>query len=254
MQRLLLNGLAGKHNGLAWLGEVVRQLTYRPYEAPENFPKSFNYQQIKNALGTPASIPDQQHPIAIGTFAPWYVSIAHMQQWLDALPQGQYWQGHLLHRAALADTLSGLNIRHLMIVRDPRVVLASLLLEPEILPQFMRADIVQCSMEQRLDYFCEGGLLKQAQLKILPFQGFFQHILDWKQDKNSFFIKYEDAQSPTKVAELLAYLKQDETLAETCAALPSASSYYDWKSQLEGELVIRIENYCAPLCQQIAYD
>jgi len=245
MKRLFLNGLAGRPNGLGWLSQAVEQLGYEKFAAPDGLPKSFNYMQIKNALGNPATEPSAENTIAVGTFAPWYLSNATMNAWLQPLDVHHYWQGHVLWSETFATLLKTLDYKQIVILRDPRVVIGNMLWEDEKLPNFFKLDFADWSIQQRLSCLCEGGHLPKANVTLAPFKDFYLQMLAWQHDENTLLLHLEAVQSTTTLKDLLVYLECEEHIQKLEMLSKNAATQQDWHHHLDTSTVQYIETYCA---------
>ncbi|MFK5970132.1 MAG: sulfotransferase domain-containing protein [Candidatus Marithrix sp.] len=283
--RILINSLP--KSGTHLLTKAVEIFDYKEYSTNRgyikrvsdaigfNTPKYFNYRQAKDSLKKKSKANTK---IAIGAFTPYFVNQPTMQYWLNTVQYGQYIQGHIPFHSALTPIITGLNYRHLVIIRDPRAVVASLI--PFILnaqssgmgTHFLYEDFKSMSITQQLNFIFEGGHASKANVEVTSFIDVYQSILAWRNEPNCLLIHFEDLvgeqgggntdKQANVVKELAEYLNIDFD-AKIAAKLnqiynPSARTFRigkidSWKDSMDTENVEYLIEYCAELCNEAGY-
>ncbi len=283
--RILINSLP--KSGTHLLTKAIEIFDYKEYYTNRgyvkrvldsvgfNTPKYFNYKQAKNSLKKKSRIKQE---IAIGAFTPYFVNQLTMQYWLDTIPYGQYIQGHIPFHSALTPIITGLNYRHLVIIRDPRAVVASLI--PFILnaqssgmgTHFLYDDFKSMSTTQQLYFILEGGHATKANVEITGFIDVYRSILAWRNEPNCLLVRFEDLigeqgggnidKQENVVKELAAYLNIDfdNNISSKLNQIynPSARTFRigkidSWKNSMDAESVEYLIEYCAELYNEIGY-
>lgn len=202
-QRLLLNSMP--KSGTHLLTQVVNLLGYRDFGAHASL-----WARLKDraGLGTPVVLAhlrvkrnwqrriaalgnrgDQTIPIDVTM--PVQVPVKLAQRWLSAIPAGCYISGHLPWTETTADLMRTNQLRHLVIIRDPRDVLVSFVhfvLRPE---HILSRDFRDLSPDQRLILAMEGGRGPQSGYPITGLRHAFTSILAWQSEHDVLFLRFE---------------------------------------------------------------
>lgn len=122
---------------------------------------------------------------------------------------------HLFHRPVLASTLSDLNIKHLLIIRDPRDILCS---EVEYLTHmapwhamhkhFIRLD----NLDDRIALGIQGIQKENTDITYDRIEFRIGNYLGWLDDPHCFVVRYEDLNGEnksSKVREIIDHLIPD---------------------------------------------
>ena len=283
--RVLVNSLP--KSGTHLLTRAVEIFGYQEYATHRGYlkrmldslgfstPKYFNYKQAKNSLKKGKSTDDQ---IAIGAFTPYFVNQPTMQYWLNTIPYAQYIQGHIPFTPTLTQIITKLNYFHLVIIRDPRAVVASLL--PFILnaqntgmgTHFLADDFKPMSPIQRLKFVLEGGYAPKAKVKVDSFIEVYHSMLAWRNEPNCLLVRFEDLvgeqgggntdnqKNVVKKIALHLEIKFDEDISSKLNQIynPSARTFRigkidGWKNSMDLESTEYLTEYCKPICDEAGY-
>ncbi len=282
--RILVNSLP--KSGTHLLAKAVKTFGYQDYftsslPIPDNlstYPKFLNHRQALNALkNEPSQNLDAENTIGIGSLHLCQVTESVLENWLSVIPQGYYLQGHIPENAHLSLILNKLNYRHLMIIRDPRAVIASLI--PFITQakntlfkaHFLEADFIKMSLEQRFDFILKGGYAEQADLEIEDFKHVYRSFYQWKNHPNCLLLRFEDligeqgggkkASQHKALIDIAHYLDIELKAVESHASRlfdPTVTTFRigkidSWKETLAPKLINKLTDYCEPLCQELGY-
>ena len=284
--RILVNSLP--KSGTHLLTRAVELFGYKEYAANldqtkkarnaagQGTPLYLNYRQAKNSLKKGEVT--GENSIGIGAFSPYFVTQATVEYWLDAIPHGQYIQGHVPFTPKLAPIIGKLGYLHVFIIRDPRAVIASLI--PFILDaqatgmgaHFLWDDFREMSPKQRLHFILEGGYAPKAGVKVENFADVYRSMLAWRDDPDCLPVCFEDlvgeqgggsiGQQEKTIKEIAAHLgvEFDENIRSKLAEIYDTSSRTfrvgkidAWKDSMDAESVEYIIEYCKPLCDEAGY-
>ncbi|MCK5926261.1 MAG: sulfotransferase domain-containing protein, partial [Methylococcales bacterium] len=163
----------------------------------ENFPRFLNHRQAINASGNTVSSAEN-NTIGIGSLHLHPVTASDLQDWLEIVPENNYIQGHIPENTVFNQLLQTLNYRHLIIIRDPRAVIASLVpfvnnaKNTLFKAHFLGDDFLKMSLEERFDFILTGGYAEQAQLQVKSFKAVYQSFYQWRDHSNCLLLKFED--------------------------------------------------------------
>ena len=283
--RVLVNSLP--KSGTHLLTRAIEIFGYKEYVTNRGYvkkmfdslglrtPKYFNYRQAKDSLKKGKNTNDQ---IAIGAFTPYFVNQPTMQYWLNTIPCGQYIQGHIPFTPTLTPLITELNYYHLVIIRDPRAVVASLL--PFILnaqstgmgTHFLADDFKPMSPIQRLKFVLEGGYAPKAKVKVDSFIEVYHSMLAWRNEPNCLLVRFEDLvgeqgggntdnqKNVVKKIALHLEIKFDEDISSKLNQIynPSARTFRigkidGWKNSMDLESTEYLTEYCKPICDEAGY-
>jgi hypothetical protein len=283
--RVLVNSLP--KSGTHLLTRAIEIFGYKEYSTHRGYirrmldslgfstPKYFNYRQAKDSLKKGKSTDNK---IAIGAFTPYFVNQPTMRYWLNTVPYGQYIQGHIPFTPALTPIITELNYFHLVIIRDPRAVVASLI--PFILNaqstgmgvHFLANDFKAMSPMQRLHFVLEGGYASKAEVKVDSFIEVYRSMLAWHNEPNCLLVRFEDLvgeqgggntdKQKNVVTNIASYLdvKFDEDISSKLSQIynPSARTFRigkidGWKNSMDLESIEYLTDYCKPLCSEAGY-
>ncbi|HCU54213.1 MAG TPA: sulfotransferase, partial [Gammaproteobacteria bacterium] len=280
-RRVLVNSLP--KSGTHLLTKAVSNLGYREYGQQRGYldtlcvrlgrgtPWLLNYRQAQAGRKHPRR--DETDSIRIGALTEYRVNPATLHHWLQRLETGSYIQGHMPFSPDLPPLLAQLDFRHLLIMRDPRAVLASLLHYipnahlTDMGPHFLAADFADLSPAQQLALLLDGGHAPRARLEILPFATVFRSLAAWRADSTCLLVRFEDL---VGIQGGGSAERQAQTLHRIAAHLgletAPAGEVYDreartfrqgqvdgWRRSLDADAVHRIQTYCAPLCAELEY-
>lgn len=188
--RLLANSFP--KGGSTLLAETIELLSYKNHIPTAGMPKAFNYKEARDALHNIRYTENIKEKVAISPFAPWYAECKKFRSWLNDVRPDHYIFGHLPWVPVLDSLIEELNFRHLVIIRDPRSILASLIFEGNITPRFLSADLESMSLSQRLAFMISGGYVLQADATIQSFTDSYISMLGWRNDKNCLVVRFEE--------------------------------------------------------------
>ncbi|MFK5970139.1 MAG: hypothetical protein QM487_08500 [Candidatus Marithrix sp.] len=263
--RVLVNSLP--KGGPHLLMSTVEILGYEKYlPKTDKIPESLSNKNVKNALQNNKHIDKPE--VTITPFAPLYVDKTTIRFWLDSVPDGQYISGHIPWTSALANVIADLDYRQILIIRDPRALIAAIIFDPSVTPRFLTNDFEAMSLSQRLTFMLNGGYAPKAKVTIKSFAEIYRSILAWQNDSNCLLIRFEnlvDAPNGGQIEQqvvknIASYLNLDNipTTRLTEIADPNAKTFKidqidKWKSIIESVSLERIMEYCEPLCQEAGY-
>ena len=266
--RVLANSLP--KSGSALLAETVEMLGYKNHIPNQGMPKAFNYKEAKDALNNIRQLSDIEKKIAISPFAPWYADQKTFRCWLDGVLPGHYIFGHLPWTSALSPLTAELNFLHIVIIRDPRAVLASLIFEGGIIPRFLSSDFETMSLTQRLNFMSEGGYAQKADAKISNFADIYRSMLAWRKDNNCMVVRFEELVGErgrdsliNAVKSIASYLNtgfsEDIFVKLNSPDAPWTKRFRTdqpdkWKDSMDEEHVKHIHEYCQTLCREAEYE
>jgi hypothetical protein len=256
-------------SGSSVLAETVEMLGYKNHIPSQGTPKAFNYKVAKDALHNRRDTKDTERKVAVSPFAPWYVEQETFRHWLDAVLPGHYIFGHLPRTSALSSLIADLNYRHVVIIRDPRAVLASLIFEEGIIPRFLIPDLEPMSLTQRLNFMSEGGYAPKADATLGSFADIYRSMLAWRNDKNCLAVRFEElvgehGREPQRraIKTMGSYLdvQFDEDIFVKINS-PDASwaqrfrtdQLDKWKNSMDEEHIEHITEYCQTICREAGY-
>jgi len=287
--RVFVNSLP--KSGTHLLSKAIEIFGYKEYMSNRNYvkrvlnhfgfgtPKAFSYEEAKKASKNKHQKIEATN-ISIGVLSPYYVNQYEIRHWLSHIPHGQYFFGHVPWTPLLGPILTDLNYRHLVIIRDPRAVLASVIaaiVEPRfkrIGRQFLKADFRRMSPLQRLNFILEGknSVPKKADIKVNSFADAYRSILAWRNDPNCLLVHFEDlvgeqgggnVEKQRSIVENIAShlnIQFDDAIAAKLTEIynPSARTFRmgkidGWKQSMEPASIERLNEYCEPLCNEAGY-
>jgi len=283
--RILINSLP--KSGTHLLTKTVEIFGYKEYSTNRgnikkafdsigfSTPKYFNYRQAKDSIKKQSNLAAE---IAIGAFTPYFVNQPTMQYWLNTIPYGQYIQGHIPFIPILTPIITELNYLHLIIIRDPRAVVASLI--PFILTakssgmgtHFLYEDFKSMSATQRLHFILAGGYAPKAKVEVNGFLAVYRSMLAWDNKPNCLLVRFEDLvgkqgggdtdkqENVVKNIALFLGIKYDANIAAKVSQIynPSARTFRigkiaSWKNSMDEESIEYLIEYCEPLCHEAGY-
>lgn len=129
--------------------------------------------------------------IPIDVTLPVQVPINLAQEWLEAIPPGQFLSGHLPWTEATAQLLRTAHLKHLMIVRDPRDVLVSYLHFVTKPQHPLSKDFLSLSPDQRFHLALDGGPGPHSGRQIVGLRQAFASILEWQREPDVLITSFE---------------------------------------------------------------
>jgi hypothetical protein len=140
--------------------------------------------------------PLDEESITVGAISPVLLQERLLRRWLSRLPQRLQFLGHVPYSPAMAELLRELGYRHVVIVRDPRDVLVSLLhylLHPA---HELSGDLLSLAPEQRLSLLVDGGVAPLSGRKIRGVGGAMRSMLEWSRSPDALVVRFEDLVGP----------------------------------------------------------
>ncbi|MBF0240764.1 MAG: sulfotransferase domain-containing protein, partial [SAR324 cluster bacterium] len=242
-------------------------------------PRYFNYRESHKSLKIGKFDPDAvEDNIGIGAFSPYYVNQVTFRFWLNNVQKGRYIQGHIPWTPGITPVITDLAYHHLVIIRDPRAVVASLL--PFILDawktgmgsHFLEADFKTMSPIQRLNFILEGGYAPLAKVEIKSFAEVYRSMLAWRNQPNSLFMRFEDLvgeqgggdidQQKITVEKIASFLRipfdkevenRLKTVYDTSSRTFRTGKIDGWKTSMDSEIVDHLNKSCEALCNEAGY-
>ena len=241
-------------------------------------PRFLNHRQVLNALENERIEKlDYKVSIGIGSLHLCQIPDNILKHWLEVIPEGYYLQGHIPENANLSPILDALNYHHLVIIRDPRAVIASLI--PFVInakntafaTHFLENDFLKMTLEQRFDFILEGGYAEQADLKIKDFNQVYRSFYQWNQHSNCLLLRFEDLigeqgggqkdlqhEALTRISNYLEIELDDLPFQSKKLFDPNVRTFRigkidSWKQTLTPSLVEKLTHYCEPLCKELGY-
>jgi len=286
--RILINSLP--KSGTHLLTQAIEIFGYQEYATHLSYlkkmmnfwglgpPRFLSYGAAKTALKKTMTSGSHPPDIRVGPFTSYYVNQPTIHYWLNSIPPGQYIQGHLPWSEALVPMLTGLNYRHLVIIRDPRAVIASFIpfvlnaYQTDMGPHFLEQDFKSMSFRQQLEFVLTGGYAPKAGVEVRPFTEVFRAVLAWRNQPGCLFLRFEELVGPqgggsleqqvAVVRNIAAHLQVpfDEQIAARIKEIynPAARTFRigkidGWKQTIAADDLVRLNHYCEELCQEAGY-
>lgn len=204
------------------LGSALQLLGYRKYAKVEDnaleddtSPSAFNYLEAKIALNgrkTQAG----EGMVGISPFSPCHLEQSLVQDCLSRLANDEYIPAHIPWTPALPAALEESNCRHIMIIRDPRSLLLSLLFDTHPMPRFLIEPFASMSPETQLEFMLSGGKVPQSEMVLQPFVDVFNSMQAWQDSASCLIVRFEDLAGPQSGG---SSQQQNDTLAKISAFL-----------------------------------
>lgn len=281
MKRVFVNSMP--KSGTHLLIKAIQLLGFREHFADDveldrpdrPVPMFLNYREVKQALVYQPGIPSEP-AVGIGTLAPVPVPMSVLERWFDALSPGQFILGHIMADEQLAKLLESLHVQHVLILRDPRAVLVSLLhfisdsrQMPH--PHFLREEFKDLSRLEQLLRLLIGGEQPKSGVVTLPFCQAYLRMLDWTHTPGATLVRYEDLVGPSGGGTTH---QQRDTFARVAQAIGVetrvtsllAAQLYDtstrtfrlgtidrWRAELDAECLALVQEHCTPLLKAAGY-
>lgn len=179
------------------LSSALALLGYQKYAGSDihGTPAAFNYREAKKALKGKKTKAGE-NMIGISPFAPCYVDQALMHDWLTILASDEYIMAHIPVSTALSVAMKGVNNRHIVIIRDPRSLLLSLLFDTHPMPRFLMEPFAQLSAEEQLNFMLSGGQVPQSGMVLKPFAEMYHSMMSWLDRTDCLVVRFEDLVGP----------------------------------------------------------
>lgn len=283
LNRVLVNSLP--KSGTHLLEKAVKLLGYKSYMDERSLIKRI---RDRAGVGSPRflarvdamhceskwnlverNVPSPEYPIAMGVFSPFYVSSNSVSNWLQSVAPGQYIKGHVPYNEVFSEKLRELNYSHLLILRDPRAVIASKIdyvLNARNLKHFLEDDFKGKSIDERFEFLLFGGTTRDKKIRSLGLSDVFGSMMEWASDDRTLIILFEDLiggagggsrdQQARVVKRLSDFLKLEctpnfEAISEKIFDRGSptfrSGKIDGWKNSLSERQLEMIEKYCEPL-------
>ncbi len=260
---VLTNSLS--RGGELLLAETIEMLGYQDTEAHTRL----NYKNARIRLNNNRNDTDIGNKIVISPYSPWYFKPSVFKKWLTAFPSRQGISVHIPQTQVLAPILEELNYRHILIMRDPRALLASILFIDELPLYFLHSDFETLTPSQRLRFIAEGGYAEKAQATVVSFAKVYRSMLAWKNSEDCLMVSYEalvgdlgfqqQKQALTNIADYLE-TSFDEAIFEqlnrdnaSWKAHLKVNQLKEWEDIMGLENLNYIMDYCQPLCYEAGY-
>jgi hypothetical protein len=258
------------------LGSALQCLGYRKYVKADtdNSPAAFNYLEARQAL--------QQHPpqtgkdlIGISPFAPCYAEPALMAAWLSGVQRDEYIPAHIPWSPALPAVMPEVNCRHIVILRDPRALLLSLLFDSHPMPRFLIRPFAAMSAEAQLEFMLSGGAVAESEMTLQAFASVYRSMLKWQDCAGCLVVRYEDLSGPqgggsqqqqwAALQQMAAFLDlpvltRDTSTPARLATItdPSVGVFRtdqaaQWSDTVGEKLVKRVMHGCQALAEEAGY-
>ncbi len=260
---VLTNSLS--RGGELLLAETIEMLGYKDTEAQTRL----NYKNAKILLNNDRNNMDIENKIVISPYSPWYFKPSVFKKWLKAFPLGQGISVHIPETQVLAPILDELNYRHILIMRDPRALLASILFIDELPLYFLHADFKILTPSQRLKFIAEGGYAKKAQATVVSFAEVYRSMLAWKNSTDCLMVSYEELigdlgfqiqkQALKNIANYLNTTFSDDIFEQLNRVDSSWKQHLkidqleEWKMIMSLDDLDYLLSYCQPLCHEAGY-
>ncbi len=273
-ERILVNSFP--KSGTHLLARAVENLGYREYGRCEgaqdaDTPWLLNHRQAQTGRKCPQAA--EHDSIRIGALTEFSVNPATLSDWLQQLKPDCYILGHLPFSSALPPLLNALGFGHIVILRDPRAVLTSLL---HFIPRahqsgmgahFLAADFAGWNVAQQLDLLLDGGYAPKAGVEIQPFAAAFRSLAAWCDVSGCLSVRFEDligaqgggdAVRQQQALRLIAgYLEckpnSDLDVYDSQARTFRQGQTQSWRKSLGAASANRIHAYCVKLCAELGY-
>lgn len=114
-----------------------------------------------------------------------------LQAWLAGIHPGTYLSGHLPWHDKTADIVRTNGLKHMVIVRDPRDVLISFVHFVRRPQHILSKDFRSLTLDEQLLLALQGGT-GPAGTSIVGMTAGFSTILNWTQEADVLFVRFED--------------------------------------------------------------
>ena len=255
------------------LTSALQLLGYQKFLGAEQYhsPAAFNYLEAKKALqGRQTSAAENM--IGISPFSPCYLEKSLLQNSLNYLSQNEYIMAHIAYNPALSEAVMNANCRHIVILRDPRSLLLSLLFDTHVMPRFLIEPFTLLSVEQQLDFMLSGGKIPQTEMTLIGFVAMYQSMLQWLHTPHCLVVRFEDLagsqgggsqeQQYITLKNMAAFLNMsfDTSIEEKMDQIkdPSIPTFRldqqkQWENTISPNIIERVLSVCETLVIEAGY-
>lgn len=265
-QGVLTNSLS--RGGAVLLGETVASFGYKD-SSPET---RLNYGNARKLAENRRNAEEPEKKIAVSPYSPWYLDASVFQEWLAAFSPGYGISVHIPQTPALDSVINQLGYRHILIMRDPRALFATIVFGGDMPLYFLNADFERLSPSEQLRFLAEGGYAVKADAQVKNFAEVYRSMLAWQEDSDCLIVRYEDLigdsgrqkqreailniaaslniNAVSSVNEIVEELNGPET---SWADHLRMDHIDEWKQTIAPHDWEYIMEYCQPLCREAGY-
>ncbi|MFZ2487405.1 MAG: sulfotransferase domain-containing protein [Anaerolineae bacterium] len=224
-----------------------------------------NKQRLLRSLVTRQSAP---LTVPVDVTMPVDVPVGLLQAWLAGIRPGAYLSGHVPWHVKTADIVRANALKQIVIVRDPRDVLVSFVHFVRRPQHVLSKDFTPLTPDEQLLLALQGGQGSAGTHIVGMMQG-FAAILNWTQETDVLFVRFEDligtqgagseqAQRVTvqKIAEYLGLALTDQATDTVCQrAFDTKSATFrrgqigSWQDELTPQQIQSVQDGFTPLRQ-----
>ena len=261
---VLTNSLS--QGGELIIAEIVEMLGYK--DSVEE--TRLNYKYAKKVLNNHRNDTEIEKKIAISPYSPWYFETSFFKDWLKTFSQKHGISVHIPQTPALSPLLKEMNYRHILIMRDPRILLIDIIFTGQMPLHFLNADFDSLSLPQRLKFIMEGGYASKAGANVKSFSEVYRSMLDWQNDPECLLVCYEELsgdlgskKQQKAVINIATYLnmpfnhdilKKLNRPDSSWATRLKINQVDEWNTLIDSESFKYIIEYCQSLCGEAGYE
>jgi hypothetical protein len=130
--------------------------------------------------------------IPMGVTSPVDVPAPLVRHWLDCVPEGCALTGHLPWSEPLDRILETLELRHVLILRDPRDVLVSFLHYVTREGHRLEPDLRGLSPDERVALVLRGGRGPRTGARLVGLADALRSVLAWRRSPRCTLVRFED--------------------------------------------------------------
>ncbi len=133
-----------------------------------------------------------QATFPVGVTSPLYVPEDIVRRYLNRIPKGYCYSGHVPYSEVFDRILKDLGYKHILILRDPRDILVSFIhyvVKPE---HQLSPDFRDKSFDERIELALSGGYCPLSKREITGIGDAYRSILKWRLSDNCCIVKFEE--------------------------------------------------------------
>lgn len=204
--RILVNSVP--KSGTYLLSKTVNLLGYRNFTLRENLlqkviwglglghPKALGYETISVNWGRRLyewiGIGRHSVTVPIGADSPLQIPAKLAARWLQTTPPRSFIVGHVPWSPTMDRLLQQHGYKHIVITRDPRDVVISLVHYVSRPSHNLYADFMRLAEDERVPFVITGGYAPISGRHVAGVEALFRSVMDWKQSKNCLMVQFEN--------------------------------------------------------------
>ncbi len=130
--------------------------------------------------------------VPVGVTSPLYVPADILRRYMERIPGGYCYSGHIPYSEVFDKLLKDLNYKHILILRDPRDILVSFIhyvVKPE---HQLSPDFRDKLLDERIELALSGGYCSLSKREIAGIGDAYRSILRWRLSDNCCIVKFEE--------------------------------------------------------------